>query len=159
MSHLSAFLTLLALLLFLGTARAQPTRTLTGRILSDRLEEVPGATIFARDTTIIGTTDMAGYFKIEVPVNTNTLIFASIGMEWTTVKLSGECSDLEVMLPLRPRSCFMSVRRVNRQSFKRFKHLPQLHREAYEKGLFKSHTPCAAPLFTKWIPRSVKRLN
>lgn len=157
MCHLNVFLTLLALVLCLGTARAQPTKTLTGRLLDDRLEGVPRANICAQDTTAIGTTDMEGYFKLDVPVTTNTLIFTSVGMELTTVNLSADCSNLEVILLLASTYDFMSVRRVNRQEFKRFKHLPQLHQEAYEKGLFKSRAPCASPIFTKWVPRSAKR--
>ena len=157
MCRLNAFLTFLAVVLSLGTACAQPTKTLTGRILSDQLETVPRADICAQDTTVIGTTDMDGYFKIDVPANTNTLIFAFVGMELTTVKLSTDCSTLEVILLLASSYDFMSVRRVNRQEFKRFKHLPQIHQEAYEKGLFKSSAPCASPIFTKWVPRQPKR--
>ncbi len=154
MCHLNAFLTFLAVVLSLGTARAQPTKSLTGRLLDNRLEAVPGANIYARDTTVIGTTDMEGYFKLDIPRNTNTLLFGAVGMELTTVKLSGECSHLEVILLLSSSYDFMSVRRVNRLEFKRFKHLPQIHQEAYEKGLFKSRAPCAFPIFTKWVPRS-----
>jgi len=149
MCHRNAFLTLLTVVLSLGSARAQPTKTLTGRILSDRLEKLPRANIYARDTTVIGTTDWEGYFKIDLPVNTNTLLFAFVGMEWTTVNLSGECSNLEVILLYASSYDFMSVRRLNRKRFKRFKHLPQLHQQAYEKGLFTSHAPCAFPIFTK----------
>lgn len=157
MCHLNAFLSFLAVVLSLGTAHAQPTKALTGRLLDDRLESVPRANICARDTSVIGTTDMDGYFKIDVPVNTNTLIFTYVGMELTTVNLSADCSNLEVILLLASTSDFMSVRRVNRQEFKRFKHLPQLHQQAYEKGLFKSRAPCASPTFTKWVPRLAKQ--
>jgi hypothetical protein len=157
MGHLNAFLTLLVVVLSLGTAHAQPTKTLTGRLLDDRLEGVPRANICARDTTVIGTTDMEGYFKVDVSINTNTLIFTSIGMGLTTVNLSADCSNLEVILLLASSYDFMSVRRVNRQEFKRFKHLPHLHQQAYEKGLFKSRAPCASPIFTKWVPRPAKR--
>ena len=156
MYRLNAFLTFLAVVLSFETSCAQPTKTLTGRILNDRLETVPRANIYARDTTVIGTTDMDGYFKIDVPSNTNTLIFAFVGMEWTTVKLSADCSNFEVILLLASSYDFMSVRRVNRQEFKRFKHLPQIYQEAYEKGLFKSRIPCASPIFTKWVPRPAK---
>lgn len=157
MCRLNAFLIFLAVVLSLGTAHAQPTKTLTGRLLDDRLESVPMANICARDTTVIGTTDMDGYFKIDVPANTTTLLFAYIGMELATVNLSADCSNLEVILLLASTYDFMSVRRVNRQELKRFKHLPQLHQQAYEKGLFKSRTPCASPTFTKWVPRPAKR--
>ncbi len=157
MRHLNAFLTLLAVILFLGTARAQPTKTLTGRILSEELEVVPMASIYARDTTVIGKTDMDGYFKIDVPINTDTLLFGSVGMEQTTVNLSGECSTIEVILLYSSTYDFMSVRRMNRKVFKRFKRLPQIHQEAYEKGLFKSHAPCASPIFTKWVPSTAKQ--
>ncbi|MBT9394938.1 carboxypeptidase-like regulatory domain-containing protein [Hymenobacter sp. NST-14] len=155
MCHLNAFLTLLAVVLTLITARAQPTKTLTGRVLDEGLEAVPKAFIYVRDTTVIGTADMEGYFKIDVPVNTHTLLFSTIGMEWSTVQLSGECSTLEVILLYGFTYDFMSVRRVNRKIFKRFKHLPRIHQQAYEKGLFKSHAPCALPIFTKWVPRSL----
>jgi hypothetical protein len=124
MCHLNAFLALLAVVLSLGTSPAQPTKALTGRLLDDHLEGVPRANICARDRTIIGTTDMEGYFKVDVPVNTNTLIFMSVGMEWNTVNLSADCLNLEVILLLASSYDFMSVRRVNRQEFKRFKHLP-----------------------------------
>lgn len=157
MCHLNAFLILLATVLSLGTARAQSTKTLTGRILSDRLEGVPKADICAQDTTVIGTTDMDGYFKIAVSVNTDTLLFRAVGMGWATVNLSGDCSNLEVILLYASTYDFMSVRRVNRQEFRRFKHLPHLHQQAYEKGLFKSRAPCAAPIFTKWVPRPANR--
>jgi hypothetical protein len=87
MGHLNAFLTLLAVVLSLGTARAQPTKPLTGRLLSEQLEGIPMATIYAQDTTVIGTTDREGYFKLDVSVDTHTLLFAFVGMELTTVKL------------------------------------------------------------------------
>jgi hypothetical protein len=157
MCHLKAFLTLLAVVLSLGAARAQLTKPLTGRILGDDLQGVPMAQICAQDTTVIGTADMDGYFKLDVPVNTNTLLFRAVGAEWATVNLGGDCLNLEVILLYASTYDFMSVRRVNRQEFNRFKHLPQLHQEAYEKGLFKSRTPCASPTFTKWVPRPVKR--
>ncbi|WP_460500233.1 hypothetical protein [Hymenobacter agri] len=140
-----------------GTVCAQPTKTLTGRVLSDELVGAPRVYIYARDTTNIGMTDMDGNFKVDVPLNTNTLIFGTVGMEWTTVKLDGACSNLEVILMSASSFDFMSVRRVNREMFKRFKHLPQLHQQAYEKGLFKSPAPCASPIFTEWVPRSAKR--
>lgn len=157
MGHLNTFFTLLAVVLSLGTAHAQHTKTLTGRILSDDLEGAPMADIRTRDTTVIGRTDLEGYFKIDVPVNISTLLFTAIGMERTTINLSGECSNLEVILLHTSSYDFMSVRRVNRQEFKRFRHLPQLHQQAYEKGLFKSRAPCASPIFTKWVPRPAKQ--
>lgn len=143
--------------LSLGTAPTQPTKTLTGRLLDDRLEEVSLATIYARDTTVIGIADRQGYFKLDVAANTNKLLFTAIGMELTTVTLRADCTHLEVILLLASSHDFESVRRVNRQEFKRFKHLPQLHQQAYAQGLFISQVPCASPVFTKWVPRAVKR--
>jgi hypothetical protein len=157
MGYLNTFFTLLAVVFSLGTAHAQHTQTLTGRILGDDLKGVPMADIRTRDTTVIGKTDLDGYFKLDVPVNTNTLLFTAIGMEWTTVNLSGACSSLEVILLYASTYDFMSVRRVNRQEFKRFKNLPQLYQQAYEKGLFKSRAPCASPIFTKWVSRPAKQ--
>jgi hypothetical protein len=157
MCQLNACFPLLAVVLCLGTARAQSTKTLTGRILSDDLAGYPRVDIRARDTTVLGTTDREGYFKLDVPTTTNTLLFTAVGMEWTAVSLSADCSTLEIILLSRPTYDFMSVRRVNRQRFKQFKHVPHLHQEAYEKGLFTPRSPCAAPIFTKVVPRPVKR--
>jgi hypothetical protein len=157
MCRLDVFLTFLAVVLSLVNACAQPIKTLTGRVLSDQLEGVPRAELCARDTTVIGTTDREGYFKIDVPANTNQLIFKTVGMERATINLSEDCSNLEVILLYASSYDFMSVRRVNRQELKRFKHLPQLHQAAYQKGLFKSRVPCAAPSFTKWVPPPAKR--
>jgi hypothetical protein len=148
---MNAFLLLLALVLSLGTSSKRSSRTLTGRLLDDRLEEVPRANIYARDTILVGTTDLEGYFKLDVSDITTTLRFTAIGYEVTTLKLSRECMNLEVILLLASTYNFMSVRQVNRQEFKRFKHLPQLYKQAYEKGLFKSRAPCASTLFTKWV--------
>lgn len=149
MSYLNAFLPLLVVVFSLGTAPAQSTKTLTGRLLDDRLEEVPMATIYARDTTVIGTTDGEGYFRIDVEANTTTLLFTAVGMELTTFTLRADCSHLEVILLLASSHDFESVRRVNRQEFRRFKRLTQLHQQAYDKGLFTSRVPCVSPLFTK----------
>jgi hypothetical protein len=149
MSHLNAFLTLLAVVLSLETAHSQGSKTLTGRILSEELEGLAMSSIYAQDDTVIGKTDMAGYFKIDVPISDNKIVFKGLGMEWATVNLSGECANLEVILLYRPTYCFMSPRRANRKRFKRFKHLPQLQQQAYEKGLFKSPAPCAFPIFTE----------
>lgn len=155
MCHLNVLLALLVVLSF-GTAHAQPTKTLTGRILDNRLEGLPAADICAQDTTVIGTTDREGYFQIDVPIDTYTLLVSYVGMEWAAVSLSAACSNLEIILLYASSYDFMSVRRVNRQRFSRFKHLPRLHQEAYEKGLFKSRIPCAFPIFTKWVPRPAK---
>jgi len=155
MCHLNVLLTLLVVLSF-GTAHAQPTKTLTGRILDNRLEGLPAADICAQDTTVIGTTDKEGYFQIDVPIDTYTLLVSYVGMEWAVVNLSAACLNIEIILLYTSSYDFMSVRRVNRQRFSRFKHLPRRHQEAYEKGLFKSRIPCAFPIFTKWVPRPAK---
>lgn len=156
MGHLNAFSTLLAVLLSLGTTWAQPTKTLAGRLLSEQLEGIAMASIYAQDMTVIGTTDGEGYFKLNVPVDTHTLLFAFVGMERTTVNLRTDCSFLEVILLYSASYDFRSVRYVNRKRFKRFKRLPQLQQQAYEKGLFKSRAPCASPIFTKWVPHPTK---
>ncbi|AHW62336.1 hypothetical protein FH5T_19840 [Draconibacterium orientale] len=113
-----------------------------GRIITEDLEELPGVWIQNRDTLLIGKTDLNGYFKIEIPPETNKLLLSFIGMEWTIINLKQNCDIIEVVMMYDVIYDFMASRKVNRLRLKRFKELPKLHRAAYENGIFLTEEQC-----------------
>jgi hypothetical protein len=150
MFPLKAVLFLLMLMLSTGTSRAQQTKTLTGRIITEDLEPLPLVNIYALDQTLVGATNLEGYFTIHVAIGTDKLLFKSVGVEGTTVQLREDCRDLEVIIMTDGTYDFMSRRRVNRKRYRRFKALPKMHQQAYKRGIFKAPASCGTGLFTPY---------
>ena len=59
-----------------------------------------------------------------------------------TVELEEQCDDVEVIMMLTSGSCFSSLKRNEKNRKKRFKRLPELHKQAFDAGIFKSEKPC-----------------
>jgi hypothetical protein len=118
------------------------TRTISGRIISEDLEELPVVSIHQIDTALIGKTDINGRFSIEIPSDTDSLILTFIGFEWTTIQLQADCDTLEVIMMYDVIYDFMSARKIERLRKKRFEKIPIIHQKAFDKGLFKTKTPC-----------------
>ena len=127
-------------------------RTLNGKTIDQFLESAIGITIFDKDTTKIGQSDLNGYFQIELPKETNTLIFAGVGYEWATITVPKECENLELILFMASTYDFMSPRKVDRLRKKEFEKLPELHSQAFQKGLFKTEKPCVSRKFEPDFP-------
>jgi len=128
-------------------------RTLSGRTIDQFLETAIGITIFDKDTTKIGQSDLNGYFEIKLPKETDKLIFAGVGYEWATITIPKECENLEIILFLASTYDFMSPRKVDRLRKKEFEKLPELHSQAFQKGLFKTEKPCLFQEFEPIKPR------
>ena len=123
------------------------THTITGKVIDDRFDPVYGARIWNIDTLLLATTEIDGNFKIEIPVNTKTLIVGSVGTEWKSIYLAEDCNNLDVILLLRPTYDFTSARKVDRLRKKDFNKLPALHKSAFSKGIFKVDKPCFTEKF------------
>lgn len=147
MRNMKEILAFLIVVLSVSTLSAQETKIIKGRIISENLESLPKANIHDMDTTVLGSTDMDGYFEIEVPTETDKLLLGFIGMEWMTVKIEDDCQNLEMIIMSDVIYDFMPIKRINKKRKKRFKQLPEKHKEAYEKGLFKSSYPCVCYVF------------
>lgn len=133
---------------FLSTGQ---TRTITGTVIDEfEMKSVPLVRIQNRDTVQLGTTDMNGNFKIELPVGADQLIFSFIGFEWTTVQVPSNCNNLEIVMILSSTYDFMTIKTVNRKRYKRFRKLNDRHQEAFQKGVFKSVAPCVTYIFSKY---------
>ena len=117
-------------------------RTLTGRIIDENLEVLPGAKIYDEDTFLLGETDSDGYFELSIPDESNKLILSWIGYEWTSISVPSHCKLLEVVLQPKVLYHYRSHRKIDRLRKGRFEKLPEIHRAAFQKGLFKSESAC-----------------
>ncbi len=127
-------------------------QTLSGKTIDQFLESAIGITIFDKDTTKIGQSDLNGYFQIKVPKETDKLIFAGVGYEWATITIPKECNNLEIILFLASTYDFMSPKKVDRLREKEFEKLSELHFQAFQKGLFKTEKPCVIRKFEPDFP-------
>lgn len=128
-------------------------KTIKGRVIDDSFETLPGVSISIDDTLKIGKTDINGFYQIEIPFSSHKISFNGVGIETAVINLSDDCAEVEVIMPLASTYDFMSLKKVDKERFKVFKKLPKLHKEAFEKGIFKTSTPCYTREF---IPRYKK---
>lgn len=117
------------------------------------METAIGITIFDKDTIKIGQSDFNGYFQIELPKETDKLIFAGVGHEWANVTVPEECKNLEIILFLASTYDFMSPRKVDRLRNKEYNKLPELHSRAFQKGIFETEKPCIIREFEPYWPK------
>lgn len=123
-------------------------RHINGRIIIEDYETLPGASIMDSDTNLLGTTDMEGRFSLEIPPETDTLQISFIAMEWKTIAISTNCDTIDIIVMYDAIYDFMTASKIDRLRLKRFKKLPEIHKTAYEKGLFTTQQPCYTQSFT-----------
>lgn len=129
-------------------------KTIKGRVIDDNLETQAFVSIVINDTVKVGKTDINGFFQIEIPVSTKKLSFSTVGVELASIELANKCDEVEVVLILRCTCDFMTLKKVDKFRMKKFKKLPELHKEAFEKGLFKTDKACYT---RKFIPQYKNR--
>ena len=129
------------------------SRTITGRIISEYLEPLPLIYIQDIDTTLIGKTDLDGWFKIEISSSTDSLLLCSLGIEWATIQLTNDCDTLEVVMMYDYIYDFITLRKVDRLRLRRFKKLPEIHKQAFDQGLFKTESPCYKQIFEPYFEK------
>lgn len=96
---------------------------------------------------------MNGDFQIRFPKETDKIIFAGVGYEWATFTITEECENLEIILFVALTYDFMSPQKVDRLRKKEFRKLPQLHSEAFQKGIFEAEKPCVIRMFESYKPK------
>jgi hypothetical protein len=132
---------LLAILFFSIILANGQTRTIYGRVIDEELAPVPAATIRTPDKTLVGETDTGGRFKVEIPQNTQALLFSWIGYEPAAINLNN-CDTVEVVLMASGTYDFMSSKKIDKLRLRRFNKLPELHLQAYKKGIFNKEAIC-----------------
>ncbi|AYL93873.1 hypothetical protein [Mucilaginibacter celer] len=118
------------------------TKTIKGRVISEFFETTPFALIMINDTVKVGKTDLDGFFQVEIPVGVKKISFWYLGFEPAIIALTDKCDEAEVVMIASFTYDFMTPKRVDKLRMKRYKKLPQLHKEALAKGLFKTDTAC-----------------
>lgn len=79
---LRRYLTLLLVTLVTSVALAQNTRKVTGTVVDEQGESLPGASIRVKeDTKVVTTTNIDGEFVLNVPANAKTLSITFMGMQ------------------------------------------------------------------------------
>lgn len=131
-------------------------KIIKGRVIDDFLEPTPAVLIMIDDSVKVGKTDLNGFFQIEIPVSVKKILFLCIGSEPTTIELMDKCDQVDVVMMSSGSYDFMSLRKVDRLRMKRFKQLPEKHKEAFEKGIFKTDTACYTQEFIPYYKKKTK---
>lgn len=117
-------------------------KTIKGRVITNNLETMPFVSISINDTVEVGKTDLNGFFQVDIPISEKKISFGSVGLYPTTIKFEGKCDKIEVVMMLSGARESISLRRAERKRKKRFKKLPEIHKQAFEKGIFETEYPC-----------------
>ena len=129
-------------------------KTITGRVISDFFEIMPEVSIMINDTVNVGRTDLNGFFQIDIPVSAKKILFRAVGLDPATIELVDKCDEVEVVMMSSGTYDFLTLKKVDRLRMKRFKKLPELHKEAFEKGIFKT---VSASYTQEFIPNYKKK--
>lgn len=121
---------------------SQQYKTVKGRVISEFFETISGVSITINDTVEVGKTDLNGFFQIDIPVSEKKISFGSVGLYPTTIELVDKCGKIEVVMMLSGTDDFITLKRVERKRKKRYKKLPEIHKQAFEKGIFKTEHAC-----------------
>lgn len=128
-------------------------KTIKGRVISDDYETVPLASIIINDTVEVGRTDLNGFFQVNIPVSEKRLLFMFVGLDPATIELLDNFDNVEVVMMRSSTYDFITLKKADRLRMKIFKKLPEIHKEAFKKGIFKTDKACYTqefiPFYTK----------
>jgi len=131
-------------------------KTIKGRVIDDNLETLPYVSIVINDAVEVGKTDINGFFQIDIPISEKKILFESVGLDPTTIELVDKCDKIEVVVMLSGTYDFITLKRVDRKREKRYKKLPEIHRQAFEKGIFETEYACYNRKFEPIYQRNIK---
>jgi hypothetical protein len=136
-------LLILSLILSVSTySLYSQNKTVKGRVISEHFDILIGVSIRVNDTVEIGRTDMKGYFQIDIPVKQKEIKFMHLGLDQATIELNDNCNEIEVVMMLSGTYDFISLKRIDRRRKKRYKKLPKIHKQAFEKNIFDTNLAC-----------------
>jgi hypothetical protein len=131
-------------------------KTIKGRVISDFFETMPEVSIMIIDTVNVGRTDLNGFFQIDIPVSVKKILFRAVGLDPATIELADKCDEVEVVMMSSGTDDFIALKKVDRRRMKRFKKLPELHKKAFEKDLFKTDKACYTQEFIPYYKKKQK---
>ncbi len=146
-------LILLLVISFSTSSLYSQNNRIKGRVIDDNLETLPGVSILINDTVNVGRTDLSGFFQIDIPASEKKILFRAVGLDPTIIELADKCNEVEVVMMLTGSYDFITLKKVDRLRIRRFKKLPEIHKEAFGKGLFETEYACYTrdfiPVFRK----------
>lgn len=131
-------------------------KKIKGRVISEFFETMPGVSIIINDTVNVGKTDLNGYFQIDMPISVKKILFESVGLEPTTIELINNCDEIEVIVLLSGSYDFVTPKKADRLRIKKFKKLPKLHKEAFDKSIFNTDKTCYLQEFISYCKKKQK---
>ncbi|UOG73059.1 carboxypeptidase-like regulatory domain-containing protein [Hymenobacter tibetensis] len=140
-------LILLISLIFSNITLYSQNKTLKGRVISDQFDALPRVSITINDTTKVGETDLNGCFQIDIPISVNKLSFSTVGTELASIELTDRCNEIDIAMMLSCTCDFMTPKKVDKYRMKKFNKLPELHKEGFKKGIFKTEYACYTRYF------------
>lgn len=118
------------------------SKTIEGRVITNNFETVPGAIITVNDTVKVGTTNLNGFFQIDIPESNEKILIRYVGLDPANIEIEDKCKKIEVVMMLSGARESITLKRAEKNRKKRYDKLPKLHKRAFEKGIFETEEPC-----------------
>lgn len=131
-------------------------KSIKGSVISNRFDTLIDVVITINDSIEVGKTDVNGFFRIDIPDSVKKILFKGVGVEPTLIVLVDKCDELEVIMLLSSSDDFMTLKKSDRLRKKRHKRLPELHKEAFAKGIFKTDKTCYTQEFIPYYKKKQK---
>ncbi len=112
----------------------------SGKIIGEDLEELPGVNIYDLDTTLLTTTDLDGTF--EIGNSPSNILLGYVGFEWLDISLTNNCVEPEIIMLFDVLYHYKSHRKIDRLRKKRFDNRVNVYQQAFEQGIFQNNKPC-----------------
>ncbi|MGQ1888845.1 TonB-dependent receptor [Thermophagus sp. OGC60D27] len=81
-----------------GEVVQQSEQSISGRVMDEQGEPIPGATVSVKGTTLGTITDMDGNYTLSVPANAEVLVYSFVGMKTLEVPIGGRAQiDVTMM--------------------------------------------------------------
>lgn len=144
----------LILAIIIGTSMCNlysQNKTIKGRVIDDNLETLPYMSIVINDTVEVGKTDLNGFFQIDIPVSVKKILLRFVGLDPASIELVDKCNEVEVVMMLTGTYDFITLRHADRKREKRYRKLPEIHKLAFEKGIFKTESACYIRKFESYF--------
>lgn len=132
-------------------------KTIKGKVIDDNLEFSSYALIIINDTAKVGKTDLNGFFQVEIPVQVKKVSFRCIGFEPANIELADTCNEIEVVMLSSSTYDFMTLKRVDKLRMREFEKLPELHKKAFDKGIFKTDKACYIQTFVPYYKKKTRK--
>lgn len=151
------FSVLISTLLLLNTNAISQMRVINGKVIDEKLNPILYINVKINDSIFPIKTDTTGQFRLSIPNETKTLKIGEVGFEWSDINLTEECNQIEIVLLSHWIYDFISIKKADKLRRKQFKKLPNLHSQAFKKGIFSRGTVCYNQNFVSYYNKKRRK--